>query len=323
MGLSAGAAPHLAARTWCSPQRWPLGHPAGWPTLQRVCCSTVAAATATGAVKRTRVRPRRGAELAPEPSPLLTEPHPIPISQAAAEIESQVLEDGSCIQWLSRDVRQQAMEEAAQLDLRAQNLQLSTAGQAQQPAPTGVDGASLALASLEPEPKRCSRQSPAEQAAPVLKAAAAPKPARRGRQPAAEQAPAVGAPAGREGVASIVKPARRKPAKPRASPKAGAAAHAQPEAGLLMLQQVPLMEQQVGVHPFWSFYMLKHVSYTSTAAGPALRVLLPAVAPALTPEDLRQSSCMFLIELPTDAHHTDAECAGQHGHGLPETQHTP
>eukprot|EP00891_Asterochloris_glomerata_P000150 jgi/Astpho2/150/Aster-x0895 len=195
-------------------------------------------ATAASAVKRTRVRPRNGAELTRDPSPRLTEPRPTSISQLAAEIKPEVLE-GSLenIQGLSRDVRQHATEEAAQLDPLAPKLQLFTAGQAQQPLTTGVNGASLAPASPVPKPKRRGRQPAAEQApAPVLTAAAAPKPRRCGRQPAAEQAP--------EGGASVVKLARQKPAKPRATPKAGVAALAEPEAGLLMLQREPFIEQQ-------------------------------------------------------------------------------
>ena len=218
------------------------------------------------------MRPSKGAELAPEPSPLLTEPRPASISQAAVEIESEVLEGGSqSIQWLLRDVRQQALVDAAQPDLLAQKLQLSIASQAQQPLATDVDKASLAPASLEPKPKRRGRPPAAEQAAALmLKAAAAPKPRRCSRQPAAEQAPAVKAPAGPKGVASVVKAARRKPAKPRAMPKAGAAAPAEPAAGLLMLQQEPLVEQQVRSCTLLVLHMLQHMSYSRTAAGHAL-----------------------------------------------------
>ncbi len=66
------------------------------------------------------------------------------------------------------------------------SLQLSIAGQAEQPAmlTTGVNGASLASVSPILSPKQC------------------------GRQPAAEQTPAICVPAGPEGAASVVKLAK-------------------------------------------------------------------------------------------------------------------
>ena len=189
---------------------------------------------------------KKGAELPPEPSPLLTELCPSRLAAIDTRLEElEALweeEDLETTYCRPSDILQHLTEEEAQQDLL---LQLALACEVEQSPATGVGGASLAPAPPAPKPEQRGRLPAAEQAAALVSKAAAAKPRRRSRQPAAEQAPAICAPAAPEGATSVVKEARQKSAKPRATPQAGAAAPAEPAAGLLMLQQEPLMEQQV------------------------------------------------------------------------------